>query len=117
MFKYAIVIPTYNAGEKWIDCIKAIKKQTIPPTDALVVDSTSEDKTVDIAKENGLRVFQITKEDFNHGRTRQKTLQLLEDSDVVIFLTQDAILADSSSIETILSFFRDKIIENLSITG
>ena len=39
MFKYSIVIPTYNAGEKWIDCLKAIKEQVFQPVEVLIIDS------------------------------------------------------------------------------
>jgi rhamnosyltransferase len=45
--------------------------------------------------------------EFNHGGTRQLAAELLSDADVLVFLTQDAILSDPDAIHTLLKAFED----------
>lgn len=73
----------------------------------LILDSSSTDGTVDLAKAAGFQVHSIQRADFNHGGTRQLAVDLLPHADILVYLTQDAILADSKDIETLLTAFID----------
>lgn len=79
--------------------------QTFAPDSVLVIDSSSDDGTADMARIERYRVHSINRRDFNHGGTRQTAIDLLGDTDIVIFLTQDAKLAHRDSIKNIVSSF------------
>lgn len=101
----AIIVLTRNAGGLWNRWIQAIKQQTILASKVLVIDSSSEDQTVAIAKQAGLEVFSVDAENFNHGGTRQLAAELCPDAKYLIYLTQDAILTQPDSLEKLLKNF------------
>jgi rhamnosyltransferase len=102
-----LVVPTLNAGARWESCLGAILQQSLKPHRRLVIDSTSSDQTADQARCSGLEVIQIPRKDFSHGGTRQWAVEYLSDCDVVIFLTQDAILATADSLKELVGCFED----------
>jgi len=106
--KFAIVIPTYNAGANWFACLDAIVQQKLQPDCLLIIDSSSHDATVKITEKHACRIITISQEEFGHGKTRQYSLEFLYGVEFVIFLTQDAILSDGDSIVHLLGEFRDK---------
>lgn len=65
----------------------------VRPEQVLIVDSSSDDGTPDLARVSGFRVHSISRAEFNHGRTRQIAAELLRDSEILVYLTQDAVLA------------------------
>lgn len=100
----AIVIPTYNGGMLWDIAARNIRR--FYDGRVVVVDSGSKDNTVLIAKEMGFEVYQIPNCEFNHGGTRNYGASLVEQNcDIVIFLTQDAIIQNSGSIDKLISLF------------
>lgn len=101
----AVIVPTLNAGPAWQGWIQAVLATGVRTYDVYVVDSGSSDNTVAMAVDAGFNVTEIEPGSFNHGATRQLAVESLEDYDFVIFLTQDAILHDSNSIQAILSPF------------
>ncbi|QIP93620.1 rhamnosyltransferase [Serratia fonticola] len=103
--KYSIVVPTYNGGEIWRKSAEAISNCITDGDNVLVIDSTSRDNTVDVAREYGFNVDIIPPSQFNHGGTRNIGVEK-SDSDIVIFLTQDAI-AQENCIQKILGHFLD----------
>ena len=107
---FGLVVPTLNAGNEWIDWIHAFQKQTIKPNRMLVIDSSSTDQTVNIAKESGLDIVVIERSEFDHGRTRQFAIDHLRDIEFCVFLTQDAILANAESLYKILEPFETQAI-------
>jgi rhamnosyltransferase len=93
----AIVIPTYNGGELWRESAKNIEKYFSGLV--IVIDSGSRDDTVNIAEASGFEVYKIASSDFNHGATRNYGVSLAASRcEVVVFMTQDAILQDENSI-------------------
>lgn len=108
--KIAVVVPTYNAGNLWQDwLINTGRQQGITPNQVLVIDSSSNDQTVVLAQQAGFQPHIIGKKEFNHGGTRQLAVSLLpEDTDVVVFLTQDALLATNDAIQKLVVVFEDE---------
>lgn len=102
-----LIVPTLNAGELWRAWLEALAKQSRKPQRLLVIDSSSNDDTVKLARESGFEVQVIPKSAFNHGGTRQMGVELLSDMDVIAFLTQDALLADPHAIENLLEAFEN----------
>ncbi|TWR31181.1 glycosyltransferase family 2 protein [Mucilaginibacter pallidiroseus] len=107
---FSLVIPTLNAGDKWIDLLKSIDSQSIKPQKTIIVDSGSTDNTVRLAVQHGFEVIEIPKTEFNHGKTRQLLVDRSGNVDVCVFLTQDAILADVDSIKNITAVFNDNLV-------
>jgi rhamnosyltransferase len=111
MRKVALIIPTLNGGELFQQLLASLKIQTLQPCQKLIIDSGSNDKTVVYAKDSGFDVLSINREDFNHGATRQFAVNSLADNfDIVILMTQDAILADTQALEKLVACFDDQFI-------
>ena len=96
-----IIIPTLNAENdlKIILPIISNKKYKI-----LIIDSKSTDSTVDIAKKYNAKV--VIENNFNHGATREKARKMIN-TDIVVFLTQDAYLKDSEQVEKLIKPLQD----------
>jgi rhamnosyltransferase len=60
-----------------------------------------------MARSMGFRVHTIPREEFNHGGTRQLAAELLPNAELLVFLTQDAVLVDRSAIRALLAPFED----------
>lgn len=107
MNKIGLIVPTLNAGSLWPAWLAALKQQTRQPDSLLLIDSSSSDDTVALARRQGFEVHVIAKAEFNHGGTRQWGVERLADKDVIVFLTQDALLANPRAIEHLLAAFAD----------
>lgn len=87
----SVIIPTLNAEHEIETLLIALDRQSIQPNEILVVDSASDDKTIELVqKHKGVRLLQIDRQDFNHGTTRDMALRE-SSGDFVCFLTQDAV--------------------------
>ncbi|MGO2147559.1 glycosyltransferase [Halomonas sp.] len=101
----AVCVPTLNAGAlwpKWLECFS----KAFGDTPLLVVDSSSSDQTAALARDAGAEVVQIARGDFDHGATRDWALRHLT-QDVVVFLTQDALPVDTTSLTALRTAFSD----------
>lgn len=105
--KVGVAIPTLNAGQMWPAFLTALLNQTAKPHRIVVIDSSSADDTVRQAQAAGLEVLQIPRAEFSHGGTRHKAVEHLDDCDIVVFLTQDALLANDQSLAEIVKCFTD----------
>jgi rhamnosyltransferase len=108
MSKVGLVVPTLNAGSLWESWLKAFEQQTRKPDCLLVIDSSSSDDTVALARAHGFDVRVIPKPEFNHGGTRQLGVNVLSVVDIIVFLTQDALLASPDAIEKLLAAFENE---------
>ncbi len=103
----ALVLPTLNAGSQFPKWLQGLKAQSYQPDTILLIDSSSNDNTVDIARSAGFETYTIRRSDFSHGGTRQMAVELLDSSDVILFMTQDAFLADKDSLANLIKVFTD----------
>ncbi|MFA5241782.1 MAG: glycosyltransferase [Sulfuricella sp.] len=110
MEKLGLLVPTYNAGKLWRRWLDALAVQTCKPERCLVIDSSSGDNTAEWAKQAGLDVHVISSREFSHGGTRQLGVNMLVDAEIIVLLTQDAILADPRALANLVGVFRDKSI-------
>jgi rhamnosyltransferase len=102
----SIIVPTLNAMRDWprfapalLDCVR--------PEQVLIVDSASTDRTVELAREAGFAVCSIAKAEFNHGGTRQRAAAMLPDAEILLYLTQDAVLAGPDEVKKLLAAFEN----------
>lgn len=87
----SVIIPTLNAEHEIEGLLTVLGRQSMQPIEILVVDSASEDRTIElIQKHKGVRLLQIHRQDFNHGSTRDLALRESRGK-FVCFLTQDAV--------------------------
>jgi rhamnosyltransferase len=108
MAHIGLIVPTLNGGSLWRSWLAAFDRQTRKPDRLLVIDSSSSDDTVALARSYGFEVRLIAKADFNHGGTRQFGISLMPEAEIIVFLTQDALLADPEAIERLLDAFADE---------
>ncbi len=105
MYKVGVIVPTLNAGEQWQAWLDAVLSQTYPIHRKLVVDSASDDNTVALAAAQGFETLVIARQEFNHGGTRQMAAEHLADCELLVFLTQDALLASPDAISLLVGAF------------
>lgn len=105
--KFAVIIPTYNPGNAWLETVDAINAQVVKPDVVLIIDSSSRDDSVTISIDAGFQVKVIKQSLFNHGGTRNMAIDMCPDCEFVVFMTQDAVLVDSGSINNLLAPFSD----------
>lgn len=87
----SVIIPTLNAEHEIEGLLNALECQSIQPVEILIIDSASEDKTIELVrKHKSVRLLQIDRQDFNHGTTRDMALRE-SCGDFICFLTQDAL--------------------------
>lgn len=107
MMNVAVCIPALNAGETWDEFSSSLKHQSFLSQTVLVVDSESDDDTAERARADDYRVISIARNDFGHGATRQYAASLVSDADILVYLTQDAVLAGANAIENLVASFED----------
>ncbi len=109
--KVVVVVPTCNPGTQWSAFLVALFAQRPSPQACVVIDSASTDGSDLVAQEAGLTVVRIERSAFNHGKTRQWAVEKFAfDAEFVVFLTQDAILADPQSLHQLIQSFEDPAI-------
>lgn len=105
--RVVVLVPSCNAGPRWADFLQALQAQQ-PHWRAVVIDSESEDGSAERAQAAGLDVQRIARASFNHGGTRQQALERhAAEADWVVFMTQDAVLAEPQAIARLLQAFED----------
>jgi rhamnosyltransferase len=103
---FAVVVPTLNAAAEWSEFAHALLG-CVEPHRVLIVDSASTDSTPELARKAHFRAEQIARSEFNHGATRQWAADLIPEAEIIVYLTQDAILTSRDSIANLLAYFDD----------
>ena len=103
----ALVLPTFNAGTDFPLWLSRLNEQDSRPDRLVLVDSASTDQTVAHARDFGFEVISIPQHEFSHGGTRQMCVEHLSNSDLIVFLTQDAVLASDQALSRLLRRFDD----------
>lgn len=101
-----VIVPTRNPGASWPLWLKALGQQRPNVVSCLVVDSSSNDGTDFTSSTLVTQVLEIDATNFSHGGTRNFALQHIDPlTDVVIFMTQDAFLADENALNNLVKVF------------
>ncbi|PHS35769.1 MAG: glycosyl transferase [Sulfurovum sp.] len=102
----SLIIPTYNAEQYLSVLLPTLKQQSIS-FELILVDSSSLDKTENIAKQYTDKIIVIPQKKFDHGGTRTEIAKQAN-GEVIVFMTQDALPFDNKSIENLVKKFEDK---------
>jgi rhamnosyltransferase len=102
----SIVLLTWN-GEKYLDqVLEMIHRQRCQPVEVLAIDSNSTDSTPEILRKFQISTTTIPQNEFSHPATRNMAASLCSGK-YVVFLTQDAVPADSCWLECLLRPFHE----------
>ena len=105
--RVTVIVPTLNAARKWKPFRAGLAKQGLNPLQVLIVDSSSADETVGLARAEGYRVMNIRRSEFNHGGSRQRAAEQASGADIAVYLTQDAILESDRSVLNLIQPFKN----------
>lgn len=96
----SVIIPTLNAGRFIGPLLSNLLSQNLRPREIIVIDSSSDDSTAEIAKESGAKTIIISRKNFNHGKTRNQAA-LTAKGDILVFMTQDALPTDNTLLQSL----------------
>ncbi len=96
----SVIIPTLNAGIYIEKLLFKIQTQDVKPSEVIIIDSSSKDNTIAIAKEFRAKTIVIPRYAFNHGKTRNMAA-MEATGDILIFMTQDALPLDHTLFRTL----------------
>ena len=100
--RVSVVIPTLNAGPEFEKTLGMLSTQEGDfEREIIVIDSASEDGTVELARRYGARVHQVSRSEFNHGATRDLGVSL-SGGEYVAFIVQDAVPLDERWLVTMV---------------
>ena len=107
--KISLIIPTLNA-EKYIDKLMGIIcSQTVVPDEIIVIDSESDDATVELCRKYELiKVIEINRNDFDHGGTRNQAI-LASTGDIILMLSQDVMPISNNYIQNLIQMKKDHL--------
>lgn len=104
--KISIIIPTYNAERYIRKLLDSLKQQEFKEYELIIIDSSSKDKTVEIAQKYTDKIIIISSSEFDHGGTRAKAAEIAT-GNILVYFTQDALPYNEHCLENILSVFKD----------
>jgi len=99
-----IIVPTYNASKYLLSLLTRLESQTLKNYELIVVDSSSNDDTVDIAKSHQANIITVPQSEFDHGGTRTLAARQAK-GDIILYLTQDALPYDEYAVENVVKPF------------
>lgn len=104
--KIDVIIPVYKPDRSFFQLIEKLETQTVP-VQRIIVMNTEEKYfeqliygTKFLEQHRKVAVTNLSKKEFDHGRTRAKGVER-SDADVFVMMTQDAMPADGGLIEAL----------------
>lgn len=103
-----IIIPLYKPGKELFELLDRLESQTLPVSNIILMNTEEKYFTqliygTDFShRYRNVRVFHLSKREFDHGRTRRKGVSL-SDAPVFVMMTQDAMPKDEYLLERLTS--------------
>lgn len=105
-----VIIPVYKPQETFQKLLRRLEKQTYPIERIIVINTDESKYPADkINAPEQMELYHITKDEFDHGTTRNKAARM-STADLMLFMTQDAVPADSKMIENLVKAFEDETV-------
>lgn len=104
MVKIDVIIPVYRPEKEFFSLLDRLEHQTIPVQNIILMNTEEEYfeqltyGTRFTDKYPNVKVFHISKQEFDHGGTRHQAV-LQSDADIFVTMTQDALPADEYLLE------------------
>ncbi len=106
--RVSVVIPTLNAGALFKEVLESVRSQEFDgELELVIVDSMSDDRTAELAKKYADVFFQVKREEFNHGETRNIAISR-SSGELIALLVQDATPANKSWLKNLIKNFSDE---------
>lgn len=103
-----VIIPTYKPGSAFRELLKGLMSQTVAPKQVLIFNTQEEYfHPEDVEDIPNCRVVHISKEEFDHGGTRDRAARMCG-TRLMVFMTMDAVPGDSHLLEELRKPFRDQ---------
>jgi len=109
-----IIIPTYKPDKRLLAILEHLEKQTLP-VHRIIIMNTEEKYfetliygTAFFEKHKKIKVYHLSKREFDHGKTRHIAVQKSE-AEIFVMMTQDSIPWDNSLLENLVSELRGNV--------
>lgn len=110
-----VIIPTYRPGDKFIQLIQMLDKQTLPVRKIIILNT--EEKYFErliygthfLEQHRNLEIYHHSLREFDHGRTRDRGARH-SDADIFVCMTQDAVPKDAYLLEKLTGPLRDETV-------
>ncbi len=102
-----VVIPVYKPGKKLEKLLTMLAGQSVPPGEIILMNTgevTFPKRLLHIHPHT--RLYQVETEEFDHGGTRKQAAGYSR-ADYLLYMTQDAVPADTLLVERLLESFAD----------
>lgn len=105
-----VIVPTYKPDERFRKLMKMLQRQTCP-ADRILIMNTEKQYWKDSFMEGvkNWEVHHLSREEFDHGKTRGEGAAL-SDSEFLVYFTQDAVPADEKVLENLLRPFENPLV-------
>lgn len=104
----SVIIPVHNRSAELRECLEALKNQTFPPSEVIVVDDGSTDETGDVARESGVTLLR-GEEPRSVNYCRNLGAQHAR-GDILVFFDSDTV-PRTAALEKALCHFKDSTID------
>lgn len=109
-FTVTVIIPTYRPDQKFRELLKRLAGQTILPDQILILNTEEAYfHPEDLQGIPNVSVHHISKARFDHGGTRDLGARMA-DTELLIFMTMDAVPADRHLLEHLMEPFADPVV-------
>ena len=107
-----LIIPVYKPQSEFVKLLERIKRQTVPVHKIILMNTEKAfwdefvGKHTEITSYENLEIHHISKEEFDHGNTRNQGISYSK-AEYILLMTQDAIPEDEFLVERLLESFEN----------
>lgn len=106
-----VIIPTYKPDHTFSVILRRLSEQKYPVSNILIINTEEKYWDPEVIRDiPRAEVFHISKEQFDHGATRNMGAGF-STADYIVFMTQDAIPKDKNLIRKLLEPFADPLVK------
>ncbi len=104
-----VIIPANYPDERFQKILDRLEKQTHPVGRIIVINTDEAGFPTDLRCPSNMEVYHIAPEEFDHGATRDLAARK-STADFMLFMTQDAVPADTRLVEYLVKAFDDPLV-------
>ena len=104
-----VIIPTYRPGKSFQQLLDQLDRQSYQIRRILVINTDESLYPAGIRQPECMELYHIRKEEFDHGTTRNRAAAMSE-ADLMLFMTQDAVPADTELVANLAAAFADETV-------